>query len=66
MNTDEKVYVSRLAVRQLLSGRPTAGVLRARAGALQRLHDDIAHFMDWPALCESLQQDIAALQAARP
>lgn len=53
--------VSRHAVRLLIEGRPTRHQLRAKRFALQRLHDDIARFVGWPALCESLQRDMAAI-----
>lgn len=58
------IETCREAVRTLLASGAPDRRLRARAGALEKLHDDIARFVRWPALQASLGADVAALRAA--
>lgn len=58
------VTTTRQAVRRLLAGSAKDSQLKARAEALERLRDDIAVFVRWPALQASLDADAAALRAA--
>ncbi len=54
---------SRQIAELLASGAPKR-VLSARAVAMEKLHDDIAKCVRWPALQASLRADIDALRAA--
>lgn len=39
-------------------------MLRARIGSLERLHYEITTMVGWPALAESLLEDVEMLRAA--
>lgn len=56
----------RESVRAMLSRKATPHQLRAKINALSKLHDDIALHVGWPALCQSLRQDIKALREKVP
>lgn len=61
---DRHVAVSRQHLRHILTTPTKRSTLKARREAVQRLHDDLAKLVRWPALCESLRQDIDALREA--
>lgn len=53
---------ARAEICAMLEGTPSVQALRLRIFAVERLRADIAHFMDWPALVESLNRDAQALR----
>lgn len=64
MSTSAKVFTSRQAVSALLAGGAPDRVLAARASAVEKLRDDLALLVRWPALQASLETDAQALRAA--
>lgn len=64
MSTSAKVFTSRQAVSALLAGGAPDRVLAARASAVEKLRDDLALLVRWPALQASLEADAQALRAA--
>ncbi len=64
MSTSAKVFTSRQAVIALLAGGAPDRVLAARASAVEKLRDDLALLVRWPALQASLETDAQALRAA--
>ena len=59
--SDFKV-ASRAYVCSLLEGEPSERELRNCIASVERLRADIAHFMHWPALVESLNCDAKMLR----
>ncbi len=53
--------VSKEGIEKLLAKNPTENHKLARARALLKLAEDIAHFCHWPALEESLAKDAERL-----
>lgn len=53
---------ARAEICAMLEGEPSKRELRLRIFAVERLRSDIAHFMDWPLLVESLNRDAQALR----
>ena len=49
-------------VRELLEGEPSERELRNAIASVEKLRADIAHFMHWPALVESLNCDAKMLR----
>lgn len=53
---------ARAEILAMLEGSPSERQLRLRIFAVARLRADIAHFMHWPALVESLNCDAKMLR----
>jgi len=53
---------TRSEIDAILAGAPTQRQLRYRLGSVQRLHDQIATYVRWPALEQSLLCDARALR----
>jgi len=52
------------AIAELIAAGAPKSTLRARAAAMEKLHDDLAKWVPWPALQASLLEDIRALREA--
>lgn len=64
IDTAARITASRAAILRLLHNDTHPTVLRARAAALEVRADNIARYVGWPALVESIRADVDALRDA--